>query len=105
VHLNARPGEALPRSSVFPSVRVASEFFAAGAIGYSPGLGAQLDGLQLCAPAWCAEPLDVDVDTLISSHFADVTHFPPGSVAFDSALIMRNVPHRWLPVPPEVGLP
>jgi len=30
-----------------------------------------------------------------SSFFADEAAFPPGSAAFDCALIMRNVAHEW----------
>lgn len=30
-----------------------------------------------------------------SSWFADPQRFPPGSVAFDSALLMRDIPHLW----------
>ena len=103
VSLTARAGVTLPVGSVFPSVAAAADFFAAGAIGYSPGRGRHPEGLQLCASEWHAEPLELD--TLVSSYFADPTRFPPGSVTFDSALIMRNQPHRWLPIPPEAGLP
>jgi hypothetical protein len=39
------------------------------------------------------EPLQVD--EVHSSYFSDETRFPEGSVAFDCALVMRNVGHEW----------
>ena len=101
--LSARLGVALPRASVFPSAAAAADFFAAGSIGFSPGRDGRPDGLQLCSSEWRAAPLVVD--SLVSSYFADITRFPPGSVTFDSALIMRNQPHQWRPIQPEARLP
>jgi hypothetical protein len=97
VHLVARQAGQLPPTSRFASLADASRFFAAGAVGYSPGGGGtRLDGLRLCTREWHVEPLDVMA--LETAYFADETRFPPGGVAFDSALIMRNVPHEWQPV-------
>jgi hypothetical protein len=94
VELTGRVAEQLPRSSIFPSLQAASSFFESGSLGYSvtsdPG---RLDGVTLKTEGWRVEPLDVA--DIYSSYFADESRFPPGSVEFDHALIMRNVAHEW----------
>jgi hypothetical protein len=87
-------GRGLPADSVFRSMEEASQFFKQGSLGYSarkePGT---YDGLELKTLEWEMEPL---VATHVeSSFFADRNRFPEGSVRFDSALVMRNVPHEW----------
>src|SRR5438105_15949149 len=42
--------------------------------------------------SWQVQPLAVE--EVYSSYFADARRFPPGSVVFDSALLMRDIPHR-----------
>ncbi|MCC7020901.1 MAG: DUF2071 domain-containing protein [Ardenticatenales bacterium] len=86
----ARP---LP-GSTFASLAEASAFFEAGAVGYSdtPTAG-RYQGLELCCREWRVEPLVVQ--TVQSSFFDDPARFPPGSVAFDNALLMRGVAHTW----------
>jgi hypothetical protein len=42
---------------------------------------------------WKITPLAVE--RVYSSYFADESRFPPGSVEFDCALLMRNIPHEW----------
>jgi len=49
---------------------------------------------------WCVESLDVQA--IVVGYFDDAARFPPGSVTFDSALLMRNIPHQWYPVPPPL---
>jgi hypothetical protein len=82
------------RRRVFSSLAEASAFFRAGSTGYSvtstPG---RLDGIELRLPAWRMEPLQVE--EVYSSYFADEARFPPGSVAFDCALLMRDLAHEW----------
>jgi hypothetical protein len=34
-------------------------------------------------------------ERIYSTYFADESVFPKGSVAFDCALIMRNIAHEW----------
>jgi len=84
----------LPATSVFSSLAGASAFFEGGSLGYSvtsdPG---RLDGLKLETKEWCVEPLEVN--RIYSSYFADEIRFPPGTVEFDHALIMRNIQHEW----------
>ncbi|MEP6569728.1 MAG: DUF2071 domain-containing protein [Acidobacteriota bacterium] len=85
---------ALPANSIFSSLAEASAFFEAGSLGYSvthdPN---RLDGLNLKTEQWLVEPLEIR--TISSSYFSDETKFPPGSIEFDHALIMKNVAHEW----------
>ncbi|MBX3469003.1 MAG: DUF2071 domain-containing protein [Planctomycetes bacterium] len=96
--VDARRVDALPTSVVFPDLDAASAFFQTGACGYSPGraVGA-LDGLELRTRRWEVEPLRVD--DVRSSFFDDPARFPPGSAAFDCALLMRGVEHEWRSLP------
>jgi hypothetical protein len=84
----------LPRTSVFRSLNEASGFFQRGSLGYSvmakPG---QFDGLELHSFNWQVQPLAVD--KVESSFFEDRAFFPPGSVEFDCALLMRGIEHEW----------
>lgn len=98
VSLRARQADALPSTSAFGSLEAASHFFADGADGYSPGAeGVRLDGLRLCALDWRIEPLEVE--SVWCSFFSDTARFSPGSVVFDSALIMRDIPTEWHALP------
>lgn len=87
-------GTALPETSVFPSLSVASDFFAQGAVGYSvtrdPG---RYDGLELRCANWSVTPLDVE--RVASSYFDNRSVFPAGSIQFDNALLMRGIEHEW----------
>jgi hypothetical protein len=84
----------LPPTSIFGSLKEASDFFERGSLGYSvtatPG---QFDGLELRSFNWQARPLAVE--RVESSFFEDRGLFPAGSVAFDCALLMRGVEHEW----------
>lgn len=94
VRVAARVTGDWPKGSVFPSLNAASEFFKAGARGWSPcRCGCDLEGLELLTNSWDAKPLIVE--RVESSWFADETIFPAGSVHFDCGLLMRDVPHRW----------
>ena len=85
---------ALPRNSVFGSLAAASTFFEAGALGYSVGRRPGVyDGLELTTSEWAVSPLAID--RVASTFFDDRATFPSGSVAFDCALLMRNVAHEW----------
>jgi hypothetical protein len=93
VRVEGRAADALPAGSMFRSLQEASAFFEAGSLGYSPGVGGELDGLELRTEAWRVRPLDVRV--VESSFFDDPARFPPGTAVFDCALLMRDVPHEW----------
>ena len=93
--------EGLPVGSCFASLAESSAFFAAGAIGYSANHdGARADGLELVTDRWAVRPLRAE--TARSSFFDDLAIFPAGSITFDHALLMRDIPHRWKALP---GLP
>src|SRR5947209_13389822 len=98
VLVRGKPATRLPATSGFGSLEEASTFFEKGSLGYSEtAKGRHLDGLYLVTRTWRVEPLDVrEVD---SSFFADRSIFPPGSVEFDCALLMRNVDHEWRRAP------
>lgn len=94
VAVDARLSTTLPPDSVFATVEQASAFFEAGSLGYSAGRHAgEYDGLELRSRGWRVEPLSVE--HVASSFFEDPDRFPPGSATFDSALVMRGIPHEW----------
>jgi hypothetical protein len=85
-------------SELFDGLADASRFFRAGSKGYSATRsGDHLDGMELSADAWRVEACRVRGVT--SSYFDDPDRFPPGTVNLDCALVMRNVPVRWLALP------
>ena len=94
VQIEGTTAKTMPRDSIFSSLAEASAFFEAGSIGYSvthdPN---RLDGLNLKTEGWQVEPLEVR--KVKSSYFSDETKFPPGSIEFDHALLMKNVAHEW----------
>jgi len=94
VRVAARLAEGWPGGSVFASLDDASRFFQAGALGWSAGYeDARFDGLELHTFEWKMEPLIVE--RVESSFFDHRDAFPPGSVEFDSAFLMRGVEHEW----------
>ena len=83
-----------PETSIFDSLREASEFFEQGSVGYSATRQAgQFDGLELRSFTWDVQPLAIE--SVESSYFEDRALFPPGSVEFDCALLMRGIEHEW----------
>ncbi|MDB5338309.1 MAG: hypothetical protein JWN70_3928 [Planctomycetaceae bacterium] len=83
-----------PSESVFESLAEASTFFECGSLGYSPAAcPGTFEGLELRTFQWHLESLDVS--KIQSSFFEDPEFFPPESVHFDSALLMRNIEHEW----------
>lgn len=84
----------LPDDSVFGSIRVASDFFEGGSLGYSATHTAgEYDGLELRTVSW--EVLPLSAERVESSFFENRTLFPAGSAEFDCALLMRNIRHEW----------
>jgi hypothetical protein len=49
--------------------------------------------LRLVTKGWRVTALDVE--HVRSSLFDDPALFPPGSVEFDCALVMRDIEHEW----------
>ncbi|HEV2121317.1 MAG TPA: DUF2071 domain-containing protein [Chloroflexota bacterium] len=102
VQVVARVGGDLPSHSIFASLEEASRFFAAGTTGYSVCKGGtRLDGVALRTSGWRLNTLDVR--SIASTYFESNDRFPPGSVVFDSGLIMRNISHEWYPAPALVS--
>lgn len=94
IEIKTRRADDLPPSSLFASVEEASEFFAAGSLGYSAtAQPTRYEGLELRCRDWRVEPLATSV--VSSSDFDDPVRFPPGSIEFDHALLMRGVAHQW----------
>ena len=94
VSVTGRAAAGLPAGSVFESVEAASRFFEAGSLGYSATRNVgRFDGLELRVENWSVRPLAVEA--VASSYFGDADKFPPGSVAFDHALLMRGIDHEW----------
>jgi hypothetical protein len=92
--VNAQVVDALPASSIFKDLAAASAFFESGSLGYSATNNpARYDGLELQTHQWQVQPLDVS--QVYSHFFEDSGEFPAGSVEFDCALLMRNIPHEW----------
>jgi len=84
----------LAEGSIFESLEEASKFFEVGSLGFSPSKDAnRLDGLELVSKWWQVRALQVDI--VESGFFGNTGLFPPGSIEFDSALIMRGIPCRW----------
>lgn len=98
VDLQVSEGNEFPSTSLFGGLQEASRFFEGGCVGYSPRPGSNtLDGLLLEVADWRVAPLEVH--HVRSDYFDNRTIFPFGSIEFDHALLMRDVPHRWLSVP------
>jgi len=94
VQVRGTMSQDMPRTSKFKDLAQASGFFEPGSVGYSvTSEQNRLDGLKLKTKIWRVEPLEVE--EVFSSYFADEEKFPKGSVMFDCALIMRDIPHEW----------
>jgi Uncharacterized conserved protein (COG2071) len=94
ISVAATAASQLASRSIFESLEAASAFFEPGSLGYSATAGGRkLDGIVLCTKHWLVQPLHVE--SVESSYFADNSRFPVGSIAFDCALIMRDIAHEW----------
>lgn len=93
--LKADVTEHLPGGSIFPDKDAVSMFFQGGSIGWSSRWGrARFDAIELETMGWNMEPMCVEKE--YSDFFSDPAKFPDGSVAFDSAMIMRDLKHNWV---------
>ncbi|MFJ2060097.1 DUF2071 domain-containing protein [Streptomyces sp. NPDC087908] len=98
VDVTVEPSDELRGSELFADLSEASRFFQNGAKGYSATRsGRHLDGMELHTDAWHVEAGRVRSAT--SSFFDDPDRFPPGTATLDCALVMRNVPADWRPLP------
>ena len=99
VRVAARRTDRWPEGSLFDSLDRASAFLRRGCCGWSVGgNGGGLEGVELSTDCWEMHALAVDL--VESSFFADETLFPPGTVEFDSALLMLGIPHAWQALKP-----
>lgn len=98
IEVRAKLANWLEPASVFHSLAEASQFFERGAVGYSAtGTPGCCDGLELHTSSWKVEPLKLLA--VQSSYFDDRTKFPPGTIEFDHALLMRGIAHEWRTLP------
>jgi hypothetical protein len=94
VAVDAELAQALPATSIFESLEMASSFFEKGAVGYSPAADpGELHGIELRSFNWKIEPLAVK--KIESSFFENLEIFPSGSAELDCALLMRGIDHEW----------
>lgn len=93
VNVVARLADGWPAGSVFESLEEASVFFRNGGCGWSPSRNCALEGVELHTEHWAMDALAVE--QVESSFFGDRRRFPPGSVEFDCALLMRCIGHEW----------
>lgn len=94
VKVRAKESQTFPADSIFKSFDESSLFFENGCIGYSSRPNSpRLDGLLLKVPQWRASPLEIE--SIHSSFFDDPKVFPEGTITFDHALLMRDIPHEW----------
>jgi len=104
VDLHVNESDRFPPDSIFPSIDASSQFFESGCVGYSSRPGScTLDGLFLEVADWRVAPLEVG--HVRSAFFDDTTIFPSESIAFDHALLMRDIPHQWHAEPSMVSEP
>ena len=98
LEFSAEEADSLPTGSIFESFEESSQFFEGGCLGYSTRPDScELDGLELRIDEWKASPLSIR--HVRSSFYDDRSLFPEGSIAFDHALLMRNIPHEWHSLP------
>jgi len=78
------------RSTLFPDLGAASDFFRKDAVGWSPTRSGHLEPLRLDTDAWQVEPARA---AHVESSFFDA--LPAGSAEFDHVLVMRGVKVLW----------
>jgi hypothetical protein len=94
VKIVGRETDSFPASSCFSSLAETSAFFEGGSLGYSvTSDGNRFDGLLLRTLHWDVRALEIS--RVQSTFFSDEERFPSGSIHFDHALVMRDIPHEW----------
>ncbi|GAA0671139.1 DUF2071 domain-containing protein [Kitasatospora atroaurantiaca] len=98
VAVEAAVAERFGGSKLFDGLDEVSAFFRKGSKGFSATrAGRRLDGMELRTDAWQIEP--ATLRSVRSSFFEDPERFPPGSATLDCAVLMRDVPVTWHPLP------
>jgi hypothetical protein len=96
--LQLSESDKFPTGSIFNTLEESSQFFETGCVGYSSRPNSCiLDGLLLHVTDWRVSPLSLDY--VRSAYFDDRSLFPLGSIEFDHALLMRDIPHEWYSEP------
>ena len=104
VDLKVSESEQFQKGSVFESLEESSRFFENGCVGYSSRPNSCiLDGLLLKVPEWNVLPLSVE--HVSSAYLDDHSLFPPDSIEFDHALLMRDILHEWHSEPVMTAAP
>lgn len=94
VTLRARTGVGWKWSLLFPRLLDAAGFFERGSRGFSCRLdGRGVEGMEVRQQHWEMSPLAVE--EVRSAFFDNAKRFPRGTAGFDSAVIMRGIPHTW----------
>lgn len=94
VRVEGRVASSIASSSVFESLQEISTFFERGSVGYSATSDrGRFEGLELRTRTWSMTPFATT--DVASSFFEDPERFGPGTVAFDSAVLMRGIEHEW----------
>ena len=94
VSFAARQSESWDRSPLFPTFDETCRFFQKGDCGFSCSLeNGKLEAVRLRTLRWEMSPLKVE--RVHAAFYQSCGCFPPGSVVFDSAVIMRRIPHEW----------
>ena len=102
VELESEESNIFPETSIFGNLEESSAFFEKGSIGSSSRPDSPtLEGLRLKALNWRVTPLEIH--SVNSAFFDDTTIFPAGSITFDHALLMRDIPHEWHSEPTLCG--
>ena len=99
ISIDAKIADTFNKDSVFKDLDTASDFFKAGAMGYSPN-GDRYEGLLLSTENWKVKALEVS--RVSSSFFEDEAIFPKGTIMFDNALLMTNIQHDWYSKPDKL---
>lgn len=97
VGISAHFTNEMPSTSVFAHLEEASEFFRRGCEGWSLGSdGLTLEGTRLEILDWKLQPLRVlhAHSSLLQEWFGSGA----AGLEFDSAFLMQNVVHRWIPL-------
>ncbi|MFC5825958.1 DUF2071 domain-containing protein [Nonomuraea insulae] len=81
-------------SELFDDLRQASSFFERGAKGFSPTAAGRLQGMELHTRSW-----RLDACRIVSARSSFFDGLPRGSATPDCALVMRDVPVTWSPLP------
>jgi hypothetical protein len=91
------------QSDLFPDIPSVASFFRCASIGWSPRRSpGPLDGVELVSEHWPMTP--ARVRSARSSYFDNTDLFPIGSIALDSAVVMRDIPVSWRAVPSSAAV-